>query len=326
VVRVRVLLTGAAGFVVANAVVRAAAAGAEVVALDLGDPHPDVLARLGADAQRVTWRRGDVGDRAAMVALVAEARPDAIVHGAALTPGDDEERADPARVVDVNLGGTVNLLEAARRADVGTFVFLSSTGLYGARPPEPAAREDEPLRPTNGYAIAKLAGEQLVARYATLTGLRGRVARVATAYGPLERASATRPRTSSVARAVAAALTGRHLRVAGADVARDFVHVDDVAEALWRLATRPEAPDGVVHVGPARAEPLAVALDALAAAAPGFAWTPVADPGEADLVQVPEQARAGLDLTGVQTAIGWAPRYDLAAGVVATWRWAREAH
>ena len=320
----RLLATGAAGFVVANAVVRAAAAGAEVVALDLGDHHPDVLARLGADAGRVTWRRGDVTDRAAMAALVAEAAPDAIVHGAALTPGDAEERADPARVVDVNLGGTVNLLEAARRAGVGTFVFSSSTGLYGARAPEPAVREDESLSPTNGYAIAKLASEHLVARYAALTGMRGRVARVATAYGPLERASATRPHTSSVHRAVAAALAGRYLRVAGADLARDFVYVDDVAEALWRLASRPDAPDGVVHVGPERASPLAAALDALVAIAPGFAWTRVADATDAGLVQVPEQARAGLDPTRVVAAIDWRPRYDLLAGTVATWQWARE--
>ncbi len=319
----RLLATGAAGFVVANAVVRAANAGAEVVALDLGDPHPEVLGRLGADAGRVTWRRGDVTDRAAMTALVAEVAPDAIVHGAALTPGDDEERADPARVVDVNLGGTVSVLEAARLARVGTFVFLSSTGLYGARPPEPAVREDEPLQPTNGYAIAKLAAEHLVARYAALTGMRGRVARVATAYGPLERSSVTRPRTSSVQRAVEAALAGRPLRVSGADVARDFVHVDDVAEALWRLASRPEAPDGVVHVGPARAEPLRAALDALAAAAPGFAWSAVEGAAAADLVQVPEQARAGLDPTRAVAAIDWRPRHDLAAGAVATWRWAR---
>jgi UDP-glucose 4-epimerase len=322
---VRLLLTGAAGFVMANAVARAAAGGAEVVALDLGDPRPDAVARLGGDASRVRWRRGDVTDRAAMAALVAEEAPDAIVHGAARTPDADEERAAPARVFDVNAGGTLNLLEAARRAGVGTFVFLSSTGVYGARAPESVPREDEPIAPEGGYAIAKLASEHLVAHYAALTGLRGRVARVGTAYGPLERASATRTHTSSVQRAIAAALAGGRLRVAGADVARDFVHVDDVAEALWRLATRPDAPSGTFHVGPARAEPLAVALDALAAVAPGFAWTRVTDDGDADLVQGPAQARPGLELARVEAAIGWTPRYDLAAGAVATWRWARSA-
>jgi UDP-glucose 4-epimerase len=320
---VRLLLTGAAGFVMANAVARAGAGGAEVVALDLGDPQPAALVRLGDGAGRVRWRHGDVSDRAAMAALVAEEAPDAIVHGAALTPDADDERVGPARVFDVNAGGTLNLLEAARRAGVGTFVFLSSTGVYGARAAEPARREDEPIVPEGGYAIAKLASEYLVAHYAALTGLRGRVARVGTAYGPLERASATRPRTSSVARAVAAALAGRRFRVAGADVARDFVHVDDVAEALWRLATRPDAPSGTFHVGPARAEPLAVALDALAAVAPGFAWTRVADDEDADLTQDPAQARSGLDLARVEAAIGWRPRLDLAAGAVATWREAR---
>lgn len=317
----RLLLTGATGFVGANAVVRAAAGGADVVAVDLADPHASVLARLGENGSRVTWLRGDVTDRAAMDAVVAEVAPDAVVHAAAVTPSDAEERANPARTFDVNAGGTLALLEAARRHRVGTFVFLSSTGLYGARPAVPPLAEDVRVEPTGLYAIAKLASEHLVLRYGAVFELRARIARVATAYGPLERATTSRANTSSVHRAVAAAAAARPLRVVGAEVARDFVHVDDVADALWWLATLPGPENGVYHVGPPRAAPLAEALDALAEAVDGFAWTAVdADDPEVDLRQDPAQARAGLRVDRLMAATPWRPTLDLRAGALATLR------
>jgi nucleoside-diphosphate-sugar epimerase len=315
----RLLLTGATGFVGANAVVRAAAGGADVVAVDLADPHDSVLTRLGMDAARVRWRRGDVTDRAAMDDLVADAAPDAVIHAAAITPGEAEERSDPARTFDVNAGGTLALLEACRRHRVGTFVFLSSTGLYGARPATPPLDEEEPVEPSNLYAIAKLASEHLVLRYGALTGLRARVARVATAYGPLERATSSRRATSSVHRAVEAALAGRILRVAGAEVARDFVYVEDVADALWWLATLDAPANGTYHVGPPEAAPLAIALDALAETVGAFSWIAVPDDDpSADLRQGPGQARAGLRVDRLIDATPWRPRRDLRAGVLAT--------
>ncbi len=319
----RLLLTGATGFVGANVAVRAAAGGAEVVAVDLAEPHASVLARLGADATRVRWHRGDVTDRAAMDAVVRDAAPDAVVHAAAITPSEAEERTDPARTFDVNAGGTLALLEACRRHGVGTFVFLSSTGLYGARPATPPLDEDAPVDPTNLYAVAKLASEGLVLRYGELTGLHARVARVATAYGPLERATPARRTTSSVHRAVAAALEGRPFRVAGADVARDFVHVEDVADALWWLATLEGPADGRYHVGPPQAAPLSIALDALAETVDGFTWTAVsADDPSADLRQGPAHARAGLRVDRLVAATPWRPRHDLRSGALATLAWA----
>lgn len=316
----RILFTGASGFVVSNALLKAVASGAEVVAVDSGAPDSSLLAALGPNVDQVGWRRADVTDREAMVRIVAAEAPDAVIHGAAITPNDAEERADPTRVFDVNAGGTLNLLEASRLAGVATFVFLSSTGLYGARPPTPVMREDEPVQPEQGYALAKLISEHLVANYSALTALRGRVARVATVYGPLEKITSSRTRTSSVQQAVAGAKGGRKLRVKGANIARDFVHADDVAEALWLLATVTDVPNGVYNVGPQRAAPLSEALDALTTVVEGFSWMSVEDGTEADLRQVPAQARAGLAIDRLTAATGWLPRYDLSSGAVATWQ------
>jgi UDP-glucuronate 4-epimerase len=323
----RVLVTGAAGFVGLNLVRRFAAAGDEVHALVRRTPDAAALAFTGSGPGAVAWHHGDVTDRVGCAALVADVGPDVVVHAAAVTFTGPQEAADPARVFDVNAGGTVNVLEAARRHGVGTFVYLSSSGLYGANPPLPALDESARMNPGNLYAIAKIASEHLCGRYAELTGMRVRVGRLGTAYGPMERATGSRTNLSGVQQAILLAETlERPLRVAGADIARDFVHIDDVAEAFYQLAVVPEAHHLIYNVGAARSAPLSVALDALAAVVPGFRWEAVAaDDPAADLRHVPAQARAAMDLDRLEgdTPFRWG--IALAEGARATWAW-RRAH
>jgi len=320
----RVLVTGAGGFVGLHLVRRFAAGGAEVDALVRRPPDAATEAFLGELGPRVAWHFGDVTDRDACDRLVADRRPDIVVHAAAVTFTGDQERAEPARVFDVNAGGTLNLLEAARRHGVGTFVYVSSGGLYGAAPPTPALDESAEMRPVNMYAVSKIASENLCGRYAALSDLRVRVGRLGTAYGPMERASGSRSNLSAVQQILLGA-AGAPLRVAGADIARDFVHIDDVAEAFWELAVAPDLPEHLYNVGAPVSEPLAVALDVVAAELPGFAWRAVPADAEADLRQVPAQARAAMDVTRLVRDTPWRPRYPLVDGVRAYLAW-RRAH
>jgi nucleoside-diphosphate-sugar epimerase len=323
----RVLVTGAAGFVGLNLVRRFADAGDHVDALARRAPDPAGEAFAGPGLGSVAWHVGDVTDRVRFDALVAALRPDAVVHAAAVTFTAPQEAADPARVFDVNAGGTLNVLEAARRHGVGTFVYVSSSGLYGANPPLPALDESARMNPGNLYAISKIASEHLCARYAELTGMRVRVGRLGTAYGPMERATGSRTNLSGVQQVIRLAETlERPVRVAGAEIARDFVHVDDVAEAFYQLTVVPEVRHVVYNVGAARSEPLSVALDALVGVAPGFAWERVdADDPAADVRHVPAQARAAMDLGRLEGDTPWRWRIPLAEGARATWTW-RRAH
>ena len=323
----RVLVTGAAGFVGLNLVRRFAAAGDHVDALARRRPDPVSEGFTGSGPGAVEWHLGDVTDRAGCDALVEALRPDAIVHAAAVTFTGPQEAADPARVFDVNAGGTVNVLEAARRHGVGTFVYVSSSGLYGANPPLPALDETARMNPGNLYAVSKIASEHLCARYAELTGMRVRVGRLGTAYGPMERTTGSRTNLSGVQQVIRLAETlDRPVRVAGAEIARDFVHVDDVAEAFYQLTVVPEARHVIYNVGAGRSDPLAVALDALADVAPGFRWERVAaDDPTADVRHVPAQARAAMDLGRLEGDTPWRWRIPLAEGARATWTW-RRAH
>ena len=317
----RVLVTGAAGFVGLNLVRRFAAGGADVDALARAAPDAAAEAFLEGVSGRVTWRIGDVTDRQGCAAIVEATRPEAIVHAAAVTFTPDQERAQPARVFDVNAGGTLNLLEAARLHDVSTFVYVSSGGLYGAAPPTPAMDESTPMRPVNVYAISKIASEQLCARYAEMGVLQARVGRLGTAYGPMERTTGSRSNLSAVHQVVQASETGASLRVTGADIARDFCHIDDVVEAFWLLCVTPGLREIVYNVSAPVAEPLSVALDVLVAERPGFSWRAVDDPASADVRQTPANARAAMDVTRLMRDTPWRPQYPLREGVHAYLAW-----
>jgi UDP-glucuronate 4-epimerase len=319
---VRVLISGAGGFVGRRLAARFLRGRATVEALDV-----DVPAATEPELDGVRWHRGDVADRLAMDALVARLRPTAIVHAAAVTLPPERERAELARVFDVNAGGTLALLEAARRHAVGVFTFVSSGGVYGPRPPLPVVDAATAVRADGMYAVAKLASEGLCLRYHELGGPRVRIGRLGSAYGPGERPSAFRGSVSAVTRAAlaAAAADGRGaapLRVAGAEVARDWIHADDAADAFWWLTSADDLPPGPFLVGAASAEPLSVALDALAAAEPAFRWV-AAEPDAADLVQTAAQARAGMDVGPLERATPWRRRIALAQGAVDTLTWAR---
>lgn len=318
-----VLVTGAAGFVGVNLVRALAEHVGRVTALARRPPDDAILDFVGDHADRVRWIRGDVTDREAMRRLVADGVQQ-IVHAAAVTATLDEERAATARVFDVNAGGTLNLLEAAREGGVERFVLVSSGGLYGPAPPLPALDEGTPMGASNLYGIAKAASERLVLRYAELHGISGVVGRLGTAYGPMERPSGSRHALSAVQQAVSAFLDPARahepIRVRRSEVARDFLHIDDATDAFTRLTTAPTLAHDVYNVGGSRAAPMTEALDALAEAT-GRRWHRVADDEDADVIQAASSARAAMNTERLERDLGWRMRYDLAEGSLATLAW-----
>lgn len=322
------LVTGASGFVGVNLVRGLAERGWHVVALARRAADAVTERFLAPVAGDVRWTIGDVTDRPGMLAACDGV--DAIVHAAAVTASPDEEPALAARVFDVNAGGTLNVLEAARGEPGRRFVLVSSGGLYGPAPATPALDETTPMRSENLYGIAKAAAERLTLRYAELHGLSVAIGRLGTTYGPMERASGSRSNLSAVQRAILAfadAPPGVPVTVRGAEIARDFLHVDDAVDAFARLidpaaALRHE----VYNVGAPVAAPLRVALDALGERT-GRDWTSVdvdplgADAAEdgVDVVQTPANARAAMDMSRLERDTGWTFGHDLAAGTIATW-------
>jgi UDP-glucuronate 4-epimerase len=318
-----VLITGALGFVGIN-MVRHLARANRVVALARRAPDADAHRFLDEVSSSILWVQGDVTDRRGMLELVRQHRVSHVLHAAAVTATAQQERDNPASTFDVNAGGTLNVLEAGRLAEVERIVYVSSGGLYGAAPPTPTKRETDPLELKNLYAVSKQTSEQLCRRYDELFAPSVIVGRLGTAYGPMERPTGSRDKMSAVYQVVHAALAKQPIAVAGADIARDFCHIDDVCAAYTELLFGRTQHHAVYNVGSPTAFPLRDALTALSEEVPGFAWHETADLAAADVVQTPANARAGMDLSRLQSDTGWKPRYDLKSGVSAYLHWLRQ--
>lgn len=316
-----VLVTGAAGFVGLNVVRHLAANGQRVIALARRAPDEAALRFLGPLSERVRWATVDVRDRSGLIDLAVSAHVQTIIHAATVTAPRHIEMGDPTMVLDINVGGTVNALEAARFAGAKRFVFISSTGVYGA-PDDPAVpiREDHPLTITSLYTVAKQTGEALCRRYAALFDLSAVSGRLGNAYGPMERTTLSRSGMSVVHPLAHAAVRGEHVAVYGVDRRRDFCYIADVAEAFTRLALADMLNYDVYNVAGDRAATVREVCDALCLLAPEFSWSESTEQ-EADAVTLPISERGTLNLSRLRDDIGFVPSYSLLDGLTEYVNW-----
>lgn len=244
----KALVTGGAGFIGSNLVDALLARGEEVTVVDdLSTGRRQNLEKaLAAGAELV---EADIRDAAALADVAERAKPEAVFHLAAQI---DVRRsvAEPDFDAGINVGGTANMLEAARRAEVGRFVFVSTGGaIYG----EGAGKqlpldEGAPLEPLSPYGQSKLAAEGYVELYRRLYGLPGVSMRLANIYGP---------RQDPLGEAGVIAIFCGKLREGGrptvfgdGEQTRDYTYVGDVVAAL--LAAAGSEASGAFNVGTGR--------------------------------------------------------------------------
>jgi UDP-glucose 4-epimerase len=239
---VRVAITGALGFVGCRVARDLDARGHEVVLVDYADDSVHPLGRelLGG----LELRRCDLTDAEAAERVLADA--EAVFHAAAL--GTKSERELPRETLALNLTGTANALEGARRAGAVRFVLASSAVVYGEGGgvlSEGAVREDV----TTIYAATKLAGEHLVRAYGHQFGLPGMSLRFMNVYGYQPEEFPFRELITKVLERIEA---GQPPVIHGdGSSSFDFVHVDDVAHAVVLALEHPDA-TGEVNVGTGR--------------------------------------------------------------------------
>jgi len=231
------LVTGGAGFIGSHLVERLLRDGRRVVVLDNFDPFYDAAIkrdnlRRASSAPGFSLVEGDIRDPKAVAQALATAPVDTVIHLAARA-GVRPSIKDPALYVSVNLDGTVTLLEACRREDVPTFVFGSSSSVYGDNDKVPFSEDDPVDHPVSPYAATKRAGELLAHTYHHLFGMRVSCLRFFTVYGPRQRPDLA---IHAFARRIRA---GEALPVFGDGTSgRDYTYVDDIVEGIVRAAER----------------------------------------------------------------------------------------
>ena len=226
-----VLVTGGAGFIGSHLVERLLDSGREVVALDNFDPYysPALKRRNLAGLEgRKGFRlvEGDIRDAALLGEISTQVPLDSIVHLAARA-GVRASVEDPVLCAKVNVEGTVQVLELARRKSIRRLIFASSSSVYGERSRAPF-REDEPFdHPLSPYAATKAAGEMVAWTYHKLFGTAITCLRFFTAYGPRQRPE------MAIHRFTRLIDLGKEVPVFGDGSARrDFTYIDDIVTGV----------------------------------------------------------------------------------------------
>jgi UDP-glucose 4-epimerase len=306
---VKVLVTGGAGFIGSHVVHGLSADGHRVTVLD--NLSTGRAGHVPAPARLIV---ADLRSRR-LDAAVDEVAPDAVVHLAAQT-SVGRSVTDPGHDAAVNVLGTVALLEACRRARVRRLVYTSTGGAaYGDADLVPTP-EPHPARPASPYGVSKVAGELYLAAWAGLTGGAPLALRLANVYGPRQDPHGE---AGVVAIFTARLLAGEVCIVNGdGEQTRDFVYVEDVADAVSRALGRPEA-TGVVNIGTGIATSVNALYRRLAAAC-GVARAPRHGPARPG-----EQRTSVLDPGRAKTLLGWAPTTPLDDGLHRTVAYFRES-
>src|SRR5947208_10666371 len=228
-----ILITGAAGFIGAALALRLAERGDRISGLDNLNSYYDVklkearLARL-TGKPGFDFVHGDITDGAAMKALFARQKFDAVVHLAAQA-GVRYSLENPKAYIDSNLVGFGHILEGCRHGGVRHLVFASSSSVYGANKRLPFSEHDNVDHPVSLYAATKKANELMAHSYAHLYGLACTGLRFFTVYGPWGRPD------MALFLFTRAILEGRPIDVFNnGKMRRDFTYIDDIVEGILR--------------------------------------------------------------------------------------------
>jgi UDP-glucose 4-epimerase len=302
---VKALVTGGAGFIGSHLTDRLLADGHEVLVVDDLSTGRREQVPPGAE-----WRELDITDPG-LLPLVAGFGPEVVVHLAAQMDVR-KSVADPLHDTRTNVLGTVNVLTAAHAAGARKVVFASSGGTVYGEPEAVPVTEDAPLRPASPYGAAKVAGEAYTAAFGRLHGLAWTALRLGNVYGPRQDPHGE---AGVVAIFGTALLEGRQTLVFGdGTTSRDYVHVDDVVEAV--VQSLDERTDGrCLNVGTGTSTTVRD-LHALVAKACGAPDAP-----EHRAERLGELQHIALDPAALSALTGWAPRVDLEEGLVGTVAW-----
>lgn len=310
-----ILITGGAGFIGSHLAERLLSAGKRVLIIDdFNDFYDPAIKRANAAmlaARGAIVHEADIRDAAALDRVFASEPLTAVVHLAARA-GVRPSIIDPLLYAEVNIQGTLNLLEQCRKRGIVRFIFGSSSSVYGTNSKVPFSEDDPVTNPISPYATSKLAGEQYCKVYHQLFGMHITCLRFFTVYGP-------RGRPDMAVHKFSKSITaGESVPQYGdGGMKRDFTYVSDIVDGIVAALER-NHPFAMVNLGDSN--PITVkALIALIAQAVGK---------NARIQQMPEQQGdvpiTYADLTHAQKLLGYSPKVKIEEGIQRFVEWFKE--
>ncbi|MEM7767254.1 MAG: dTDP-glucose 4,6-dehydratase [Pseudomonadota bacterium] len=321
----RLVITGGAGFIGSAVVELAATRGHPVLNIDALTyaANPDTLSTL-ASLPNYTFLQAEIGDSPTITKALDQFAPDTIIHLAAESHVD-RSIDGPSPFIDTNIVGTFRLLEAtrahaaSRRASEVRFLHVSTDEVFGSLGPTGSFDETSPYRPNSPYSASKAASDMLVRAWGETYGLAVLISNCSNNYGPRQYPEKLIPTVIEAAR------QGRPIPIYGQGTQiRDWLHVDDHADALLRIAA--DGQPGETYAVGGRAERTNLDLVRTLCAimderCPDTDWgrhenliTFVKDrPGH--------DQRYAVNTTKIEQALGWTPKTALREGLAQTVDW-----
>ena len=308
-----IFLTGGAGFIGSHTTQALAARGDQVTIIDAFDFGYDVVhkehnAMLLKEYSNVQIVRGDIRDSALINRLFKETRPDVVVHLAARA-GVRPSLEDPVSYSDINITGTIRLLEAIQKHSIPQLVFASSSSIYGSRKQGPFRESDIVDVPASAYAATKKSGELFCANWNYLYGLHATCLRFFTVYGPRQRPEmAISLFTDRIRKGIPITMFGD-----GSSL-RDYTFVQDIAQGVMQAIDNPIGYE-VLNLGngsPIRLDTLIQSIAEVVGK-------------EAIIQKLPDQPgdvpMTFADITKAQEMIGYAPKTTIKEGIAQFYEW-----
>ncbi|HET7670018.1 MAG TPA: NAD(P)-dependent oxidoreductase [Burkholderiales bacterium] len=295
-----ILVTGGAGFVGLNVVEQLRSRGEDVLVYDLDQPALDVK-----------FERGDVTQP--LDDLLARHGVRRIIHLAAITADARRDARDPRRIAEVNLIGTINVLESARRHNIERVVYTSTGALYGAAGvglAHPLDEEKDRPVPESMYGITKYAAERTCLRLGQLWDMDVRIGRLATAFGRWEHATDARTHQSPPTLVARLAMNGDEA-VFPPQGPTDYIYAADLASAILTLAKAKAPSHRLYHLGTGAAWSLPQWCELLAKRFPGFRWRESANDAECNVLPNARAPRTRFSNRRLTEDLGWRPRFTL---------------
>ena len=300
----RGLIIGGSGFIGSHVVDRLLADGMRVRVYDRAEE------RFRRTPSEVDFRQGDFTD----ISSLAEALVDVdIVFHMLSTSVPSTSNLDPVADIQGNLIGTVRLLELMRSADIKRMVYLSSGGTVYGPPKVDFVSETHPEQPISSYGIVKTAIEKYLLMEAHLFGLNPTILRVSNPYGPRQGHGGVQGVIGTFLWRIA---QEEPIQIWGdGSIVRDFLYVDDLARLCVDYVKK--GIGGTFNVGSGRGASINDVMGVIEMVT-GLSVQPVYQPGRG--FDVP---RLVLDISKIQTQMGWSPQVSLGDGIERTWEWVK---
>lgn len=303
----KVLITGSTGFIGSNLARLALNHDAEVYILYRATSSKwrinDILSFVHSFCV-------DLSDSGRLNSIISEIQPDIVYHTAAY--GGNPLQKNQQRIVDSNLMGTIDMINACRRVNLDLFVNTGSSSEYGIK--TTSIREDDLLEPVNDYGISKAAATLYCQAAARNEGLPIVTLRLFSPYGSYEGPDRL------ISSTILACLRGENPRISSRSFVRDFVFINDVLDAYLKVVEAPNVSEKIFNIGTGEQHSVGDVVDAVIRLTGNKVMPVIGAPQRWQS----EPAMWQADISRARKHLGWSPRYDLEQGLTATIEWFQE--